>query len=308
MAAGAAVLPAHAAWPDKPIRLIVPLSPGGGADITARTIAPRLGARLGQSILVDNRPGADGMIGANFVAKAPPDGYTFLMTTNTHYISPNITKSMPYDPIKDLPGVTVVSRAPVILVAHKDVPFKNPKEFAALLRANPGKYAFGTAEPNALLIVTTYTMAEHLNVLHVPYKGAGPQLVDTAGGILQFGSSSIPAALPYIQSGKLKPIAITGNKRFVGLPDVPTFLEYGLPEMEIYLEYGMYAPAATPMPILERMQRELLATYQVPEVAKFFADTSQEGVGMPVAEFQQKVHKDFVTYAALSKAAGLKAE
>lgn len=295
----------HAAYPDRPIRLVVPYAPAGGADIVTRAVAHQLGEKIKQSIIVENRSGADGLIGADYVAKSAPDGYTFLSVTSGHQLLPFLHKRMPYDTLKDLVAVTALARSPALFVASGSVPANSLQELAALIRANPGKYSYGSAEKYGLLINTMWNQREGLEAVHIPYKGSGQQLPDIIGGSVQYGVTSIPAARGYVQSGQLKALAVTSAERVRELPQVPTAVESGLKDFVIYNHYGLYAPANTPKSILERLQGQIAEVTALPALQAFFALQSVERAAVPVTEFQQQMLREFNLLEKLAKEANL---
>ncbi|MDP2007709.1 MAG: tripartite tricarboxylate transporter substrate binding protein [Rubrivivax sp.] len=302
-------LAAQAAFPDKPIRIIVPYSAGGGTDIIARHLADRLRARLGQPVIVENRAGANGVIGTDMVAKATPDGSTFGLVVASHLINPLVIAKMPYDTHKDMIGVTMVAESPLVFVINVDVPAKDARELADLIRKTPGKYSYGSSENMTRLVGAMFVQGQKLDAVHVPYKGGGPLMIDVAGGVTTMGVTSVLSAKQLMTAGKLKAVGITGNKRSPVLPDVPTMVELGYGNFaDIRTTYSLYAPAATPRDALERMQREISAVIQTQEMRDILAAQAALPVGNSVTEFNEQVKRESQVWGDLAKAINLRPE
>jgi tripartite-type tricarboxylate transporter receptor subunit TctC len=274
-------------YPSKPIRLIVPFAAGGGNDNVARLVGKRLADSLGQPVLVDNRPGAGGMVGAELAAKSAPDGYTlFLGGVGSHAINPNLHEKLPYDPIKDFAPVELLAQAPLVLVVHPSVPANSVAELTAYARAHPGKLNFasnGNGSSSQLAAVMFDSMAG-VDMVHVPYKGLSPALTDLLSGQVQLMFSSVVAILPHIKAGKLRALAVTGAKRLASLPELPTIAESGLPGYEASSWYGILAPAGTPRNIVARLNAELTKALEQPEVrASLLAEGAEPVGGSPEA-------------------------
>ena len=258
VAAGTPALQAQD-YPAKPIRLIIPYSPGGTADLLARTIGQKMAASLGQQIIVDNRPGAGGNIGADLAAKAAPDGYTIVMgTVATHAINPNLYATMPYDADKDFAPIVLIATLPNLLVVNPSVPAKNVKELIALAQAKPGELAFASAGNGTSqhLSGELFKKMTGVDMIHIPYKGSAPAVSDLIGGQVQLMFDNIPSSLPQVRAGKLRALAVTGPKRSPVLPDLPTLSEAGLPGFSITSWFALFAPAGTPSKILLRLNKE----------------------------------------------------
>ena len=269
-------------YPAKPIRLIVPFAAGGGNDNVARLVGKRLADGLGQPVLVDNRPGAGGVVGAELAAKSAPDGYTlFLGGVGSHAINPNLHEKLPYDPIRDFAPVVLLAQAPLILVVHPSVPVNNVAEFIAYARAHPGRLNFasnGNGSSSQLAAVMFDSMAG-IDLVHVPYKGLAPALSDLLSGQVQLMFSSVVAILPHIKAGKLRGLAVTGAKRLASMPELPTIAESGLPGYEASSWYGILAPAGTPRDIVVRLNAELAKALEQPEVRSSLLAEGAEPVG-----------------------------
>src|SRR5216117_990374 len=240
---------ALAQFPAKAIHLIVPFPPGGGNDTVARAIGQQLGPDLGQPVVIDNRPGAGGSVGAELAARAPADGYTlFLAGVGSHAVNPNFHRNLPYDPVRDFAPISLIASAPSVLVVNPAVPARTIAEFTAYARANPGKlnYASNGNGSAAQLAAAMYETMARVKMVHVPYKGIAPALTDLLGGEVQLMFGTVVALVPHIQSGRLRALAVTGKKRSALIPDVPTLRESGLPEYEAGSWYGIEAPAGTP--------------------------------------------------------------
>jgi tripartite-type tricarboxylate transporter receptor subunit TctC len=307
----ASVLPltAHAAFPDKPIRIVVPYSAGGGTDIIARHLAQRLQPRLGQTVLVENRPGADGVIGTDAVVKSAPDGSSFVLVVASHLINPLVIAKMPYDTYKDMIGVTMVAESPLVFVTHVDVPAKNARELAELIRKTPAKYSYGSSENMTRLVGAMFVQGEKLDAVHVPYKGGGPLMTDVAGGVTTMGVTSVLSAKQLMTAGKLKALGITGTKRSPVLPDVPTMVELGYPNFaDVRTTYSLFAPAATPREVLDRMQKEVAAVIHTPEMVELLGAQAASPVGNSVADFNEQVKRDAAFWAGLAKSINLRPE
>jgi len=300
---------AQAQYPNKPIRLIVAFPPGGSTDIIARLVGQKLGEKLGQQIVIDNRGGAGGTIGTEIAAKANPDGYTLTMgTTSTHVIAPNVYSKIKYDPVKDFAPITLVATTPYLLVVHPGVKANSLKEFIALVKSQPGKLNFASAGTGSTtqLAMEMLKMAAGIDIVHVPYNGNGPAGAATIGGQVQALFGSMPAVLPHAKSGKLRPLAVGTTKRSPSLPQVPTVAESGYPGYEASLWLGFFAPKGTPAAIVNRLHGELVKIAQSPEMGALFEKNGAVAVTNTPAQFSKTVAAEIDKYAKVVKAAGVK--
>jgi tripartite-type tricarboxylate transporter receptor subunit TctC len=298
-------------YPSKPLRLVVPFPPGGAADILARGLAPKLGAQLGQQIVVDNRPGANGVIGFDLVARAPADGYTLLMGFTTGVaVNPLLVAKIPYDPVKDFTGVSMLARTPMVLIANPAFQVRSVQELIALAKVTPGKITYGspgTGNPNHLAGELFKSMAG-INLVHVPYKGAALVITDVIAGHVPIAFVTLAAALPQVRAGKLKALAITGDKRASAAPDIPTMSEAGLSGVEISEWFGILVPAGTPKAVLSRLNDEIVKAVHSPEVNKRFTEQGLEPIATTTDEFAAVIKSDIDKLAGIIKQAGIRAE
>ena len=275
-------------YPTRPIRLIVPFATGGGNDTIARVVGQKLSARLSQQVIVDNRAGAGGVIGAELAARAAPDGYTlFLGGVGSHAINPNLHERLPYDPIKDFAPISLLASAPLILVVHPSLPANSAQELIALARAKPGKlnYASNGNGSSSHLAAEMFASMTGIDIVHIPYKGLSPALTDLLGGQVQLMFSSVVAILPHVQSGKLRALAVSGAKRLSLMPDLPTIAEAGVPGYQTSSWYGILAPTGTPKDIVSRLNAEIVKTLAEPDVRKALAGEGADPVGNSPEEF-----------------------
>ncbi len=297
------------AYPQKPLRFIVTFAPGGGTDIFARAIAVKFTEAWGQPVIVDNRAGGNGNIGADIVARAPADGYTLLLTTNaTIVINPHLSK-LPYDPVRDLAPVSLVATLPFVLLVHPTLPVKSVPELIALARARPGQLNFGSSGGGggAHLGGEMMKTAAKIDMTHVPYKGAAPALVALLSGEVQCMFVSTLTATPLIESGRVRAIAVSGLKRSPALPNVPAVAEApGLAGFETDLWYGMLAPAGTHPRIIDKLYGETKKVLFVPEFRNRFEPTGTQVVGSSPAEFAKTIKADLAKWALVVKASGAK--
>lgn len=311
-----AVLPwagvAHAqAWPDKPVRFVIPFPPGGGTDIVARAITTKLQNRLKQPFVIENLPGAGGSVGTQKVAVSPPDGYTFVIgVTNTFAINPTFFRQMTHDPIKDFAPVSLLAVSPHIFVINPETPAKNVREYIEYVKKNKGKLSYASYGNGSTshLITEMFKEQAGLDLVHVPYKGIPPALADVMGDRVSMLVSSSAPAIPLVQGKKLRAIAIYGDKRIDALPDVPTMVELGFKDTEFMLWYGLFAPAGTPRAIVDRMNAELKAVLADKEVEEIYAKGGLYPSPMPVDEFTAWVKAENVRWGKLVTLSGAKAE
>jgi tripartite-type tricarboxylate transporter receptor subunit TctC len=309
--AAAAAVPAQEKYPTKPIRLIVAFPPGGSTDIIARVVGQRLGERLGQQVVIDNRGGAGGTIGTEIAARANPDGYTLTMgTTSTHVIAAGAYANLKYDPIKDFAPITLVATTPYLLVVHPGVKANTLKEFVALAKSQPGKlnYASAGTGTTTQLAMEMLKTAAGIDLVHVPYNGNGPANTATLGGQVQALFGSMPAVLPMAKAGRLRPLAVGTSKRSSALPDVPSVAESGYPGFEASLWLGFFAPKGTPQPILNRLSTELVAIAKSPDMKEQFERNGAEPVTTTPAELTKLVQVEIDKYTKVIRAAGIKLE
>jgi tripartite-type tricarboxylate transporter receptor subunit TctC len=310
MACGAAAY-AQDKYPTKPIRLIVAFPPGGSTDIIARVVGQRLGERLGQQVVIDNRAGAGGTIGTEIAARSNPDGYTLTMgTTSTHVIAAGAYANLKYDPIKDFAPITLVATTPYLLVVNPGVKASTLKEFVALAKSQPGKlnYASAGTGTTTQLAMEMLKTAAGIDLVHVPYNGNGPANTATLGGQVQALFGSMPAVLPMAKAGRLRPLAVGTTKRSSALPDVPSVAESGYPGFEASLWLGFFAPKGTPQPILNRLSSELVAIAKAPEMKEQFERNGAEPVTTTPAELTRLVKVEIEKYTKVIRAAGIKLE
>jgi tripartite-type tricarboxylate transporter receptor subunit TctC len=312
-AAAALAHPAHAqSYPDskKPIRIIVPTAPAGGNDAMARIVAQKLNDRLKQPVIVENKSGANGAIGSEFVAKAPPDGYTILFGyIATHGINPGLSK-LPYDAVKDFAPIAQISEAPVVLVVNPAVQAKTVQELIALAKAKPGSLSYASAGNGTAphIAAELFKQMAGVDMLHVPYKGSGPAVTDTLAGQTQVMFPSLVAASGHMKSGKLRGLAISGKARSPLFPTLPTVSEAGVKGFEITQWYGFFAPAKTPKEIVDRLNREIVAAMKDPDTqAKFAAQGADVVTGTPEA-FGKLVQSEIVKWSQLIKSAKITAD
>ena len=307
----AAALPALAEFPDHPLKIIVPYPPGGTTDLLARAIAPRLAERLRQTVVVENRAGAGGVIGSQAVAKAPADGYTLLFgTIATHGILPVLQKPAPYDAAKDFAPVTLVANTPNVLLANPQVPVRNVADLLALARAKPGTVNFGSTSQGGSPHMSgeLLKVLAQIDIVHVPYKGGGPMLIDLMGGQIQLGFDNLPSSIQHIRAGKVRALAVTTAKRWPGTPDIPTLAEAGVPGYEASAWFGLLAPAATPRAVVELLQRHVAAILHQPDVEKMFLEQGAEPVGNTPDEFARVIAVELQKWAKVAAATGVKLE
>ena len=309
----AALLPATPAgaqssnYPNRPIRFIVPLAPGGGADLVGRIIAERLSKGLGQQVLVDNRGGGGTVIGADLAAKAPADGYTWLLgTATTHAINASLMKKLPYDPVRDFAPVALVAVLPQIIVIHPSLPAATLKEFIALAKKRPGELFFGSPGngSNNQLGAEMLNQVAGLKTVHVPYKGGGPAITDLLAGHLQFMFTTIPPALPHVKSGRLRALAVAGAKRSTLLPELPTTAEQGARGVEAASWNGVLVPAGTPRDIISRLYGEISVVMKLPDVIERLASAGVEPLLMTPDEFAAFINAETARYAKVVTLSG----
>ncbi|MBA2961876.1 MULTISPECIES: tripartite tricarboxylate transporter substrate binding protein [Ramlibacter] len=298
---------AHAAWPERPITIVVPYAPGGAADALARVLASRVGARLGTSVVVDNRAGASGTIGAASVARAQADGYTMLYDATPYSINPHLFPKMPYAATA-LQPLSLVSLAPNVLIVKADAPYKDVKDLIAKAKAQPGKVNFASGGSGTVqrLAAELFRQELNLDMVHVPYKSGGPAITDVMGGQVDFMFGTVAAASPLIDSGKLRALAISSAKRSPRLPNVPTVAEAVLPGYEASEWHGVFVPAGTPADIVARLQKAVTESLQDEEVKKRFSDVGAQPIGSTPAQFADFLKKEDAKWGEVVRKGSIK--
>lgn len=297
-------------YPERPIRLIVSFPPGGSTDVTARILSPKLSELLGKQVVVDNRPGAASTLGTELVAKAAPDGYTLLMSDTTFGIVPALYEKLPYDAERDLAAVSQVISVPAVLVVHPALPVHSVKELVALARAKPGQLNFGSGGVGTPVHMAgeLLKLAARIDIVHIPYKGAGPALSDLLGGHFQMMFPTLPSVIPYIRSGKLRALAVTSGRRSAAFPTLPTMAEAGVPGVTSVAWFGVHAPAATPKAIIERLHADIVKALQDPTVRTRYASEGSDIIASAPGEFARFVSGEIAQWKKVVKQAGIKAE
>ena len=298
----------HAAYPDRPIRLIVPVAPGGAVDVVGRIVAQKLGAQLGQNVVVDNRPGASYIIGTEVVSKAPADGYTLLTTAGGHTINPVVYKKLPYDTFRDFTPIShICNSSGLVIVVHPSVPIHTLQQLIDFAKTNPGKMIYVSAGwGNSTHIAgAQFEAMAGVKLTHVPYRSAGPAVSDLIGGQvpLMFGPS--PVVVPLVQAGRLRPLAFTGLKRTPQLPNVPTVDESGLKGYESTGWYGLYGPRGMPRLVVDKLNAAVKQMVQSADVRERFTQLNLEPIGSTPEEFAKFLKEDYERYVAVAKAAGI---
>jgi len=306
LAAGGAVAQDY---PSRPIRLIIPFPPGGSNDVVGRMIAAKLSDQLGKQVVVDNRAGAGGVVGTEIASKAPPDGYTLLVISLAHAVNPWLYK-LPYDPIKDFVPIGIMGSGPNVLVVHPDLPVHSVKELIALAKSKPGDLQYASAGVGSFqhLGGELFKIEAGVDLLHVPFKGGGPAMIDVIGGHTKVMFSSLVQTTPHIKSGKLRALGTGGAKRSTVLPDVPTIDEAGVPGYLGVNWWGIIAPAGTPQPIVDKVAKALNDAQDTPEVQKQFASEGAEIVKMSPTDFGAFMVKEMNKWERVVKQGGIKAE
>jgi len=298
-------------YPQKSVRVVVPYPPGGGTDILARPIAQRITERLGQSFLVDNRGGATGMIGTDIVAKAPPDGYTVLLSASPEIVvNQSLFKTMQYDAVRDLRPVTQVAITPVIIVTIPSLPAKTMKDVIALGRTHRGHLTYATSGHGSPhhMVGELLRLKTGVELVQVPYKGGGPQVIDTLGGHVAISIFTLPVVTPYVKSGKLRGIAVTVPNRSPAVPDIPTMTESGFPGFDVSQWFAVFVPQGTPAEIVRILHAEVTEALKVPEIRSRQLEQGYEPVGSMPEAFAQYVKDEIAKYAKLIKDTGIKLE
>ena len=296
-------------YPSKPVRIIAPFSPGGVADSSARVISERLGARLGQSVVVENRPGASGNIGTHGVATSEPDGYTLLLGFDgTMVINPHVYAKLPFDTLRDFAPVTKLGDATLILVAHPSVPAKDLREFIGIAKSR--NFSYGTAGTGSTPHLAGALLAQRtgIDLTHVPYKGGGQAMGDVVGGQILLVYTAIATAQQFVKSGRLKGLGVSSAKRSNALPEVPTFVESGLDGFVVDSWVGILAPTKTPRPVVERLRTEIAAVLAEPEVRERYATLGIEPVGNTPEQFTEQIRTDLARWERVVRQAGIKIE
>ncbi len=298
-------------YPTKPIRMIIPFPPGGGSDVTGRVVATALGERLGKQVIVDNRAGAGGVVGSELAANAPKDGYTLLMVSLAHTVNPWLYDlNGRYDPIKSFAPVAIIAASPVVLVVNPNLPVHSVTDLLALAKQQPGKLQYASAGIGSVthLAGELFKYTAKVDMLHVPFRGAGPATIDVVGGHTSLMFGGLLATVPHIRSGKLRALGVGSLKRNPILPEVPTIAEAGVPGYETINWFGLVAPAGTPPAIIERLHREITAVQDLPEVQKQFDADGATVMRLTPAEFGDYMVADMSKWERVVKEAGIKAQ
>ena len=308
----ALALPAVAqTYPSKPVRFVVPYPAGGPLDTVARLLAQKVGEAMKQPVVVDNKPGAGGNIGADLVAKSPPDGYTILMgAVATHAINPSLYAGIPYDPVRDFTPITQVASTPNVLVVNPAVPANDVKAFIAHAKANPGKLNFGSGSTGSAghLAGELFNTLAGVKMAHVPYKGAAPAMQDLLGGRIDLMFDNLASSLTQVKAGKIRALAVTTARRSALAPELPTIAESGLPEFDISTWFGVFAPAGVPRESIERLHAEFTRALAAPDVREKMLALGAEPVGSRPEEFAAFIRREAGKYARLVKASGAKVD
>ena len=294
-------------YPTRPIRFIVPFAAGGGTDLVARTLAQRLYDALGQPVIVDNRTGASGVIGTEAAARAAPDGYTIMIATPTFTVNPSLMAKLPYDALKDFAPITLIATAPHLLAVNPSVPARNIKELVALAKSQkePLTFSSGSTGGSSHLAGELFNALAGIKMVHVPYRGTGEAATAVLSGVVSMAFLDVPTMLPHIKSGRLRGIAVTGEKRSVVAPDLPTIAESGYPGFESGIWYGVLAPAATPPEIIARLNSELIKIVHSPEMRKTLSSEGAEPVGSSAEAFGTLIRKEISRWNKVIKDAGI---
>lgn len=304
----AAIAPALAQYPAKPVRIVVPYPPGGGTDQLGRPMAQKLTEKWGQTAVIDNRGGASGMLGADIVAKSAPDGYTVLMCASAEVaLNVALYPKMPYDPERDFIPVTLLAISPLVLLVHPTMPTRNVREFIALAKKRPGEIGYassGLGGPHHLA-GEWMKMLAGINIIHVPYKGGGPQMADLIGGHVHSGFLALPAAAPHLKSGRVRVLAVTSAKRSQALPDVPTLAESGMPGFDVSQWWAVLVPRGTPAQIVTKLHTDFVELTQLSDIRSRMATLGADPVGSTGAELGDAIRADIAKYRKIVKEAGI---
>ena len=309
MAAGYAAAQSHS-YPARPIRMIIPFSPGGATDTPARLIAQKLPDAIGQPVIVDNRPGAGSAIGSEIVAKAQPDGYTLLLTGTPFAAISTLYGKLPFDPARDFVGIMQVASAPNILAVHPSLTARSVQELIAIAQAQPGKvdYASGGSGGATHLFMSLFLSMARISMTHVPYKGSGPATVDLLGGQVKVGLPGIAIAIPHARAGRLVPLGVTSAQRVPQFPDVPSIAEAGVPGYDATVWFGLLAPRGTPAAAISRLHREIVKVVRLPEVESAYLATGTLPVTSTPAEFGAFVKSEIAKWSQVVREAGIRTE
>ncbi len=297
-------------FPDRPMRFVVGYPPGGATDIIARIVGQKLSDSLGQQVLIDNRPGAGGILGTEIIAKATPDGYSFVLVTTSHGINPSLYPKLPYDSLKSFAPLSQVATLQQALVVNPSLPAKNLKELIALSKAQPGKLNFASSGSGQALHLSgeLFKTMAGIDIVHIPYKGSAPARTDLLAGQVQMMFESLIGVIPFITSGKLRAIAVSGAQRSEAAPDIPTMSEAGVPGFEASAWVGILAPAGTPRPIVGRLNADIVKVMQMPDVKALLSRNGAEAVTNSPEQFTEFIKAQLDKWSKVVKASGAKLE
>ncbi len=311
IAAAAATLATAQSYPTKPIKFIVPFPPAGSTDLSARAVAGKLGERIGQPVIIENRPGAGGNIGTDVVAKSQPDGYTLIVgTVGTHGINPSLYSKMPYDHVKDFAPVILLSKTPNVLVVNPSLPVNSVADVIKLAKSKPNELTFASSGSGTSIHLSgeLFKTMAGVQMTHIPYKGSGPMLIDLISGQVNMAFDNLSASMQHIKAGKLKALATTGTQRPPNLPDVPTIAEAGLAGYDSTSWNAIFAPAGTPPAVIDRLNREIRAILESPDTRKFFTEQGAEAGGGTPAELAEFVRAETAKWQKVVKDSGAKVD
>ena len=296
-------------YPTRPVRVVAPFAPGGGTDFIARLIAQKLTERLGQQVIVENRPGAGGNVGAEFAIKSPPDGYTLLLVAGSYTVNPSLYK-LSFDPVGDISAIVQLSQGPFVVAVHPSIPAKTLREFIDLARERPDKFSYGSAGSGSITHLASELFLDMagIKVVHVPYKGTGPALNDAIAGNVQLIFGSVATALQFIESGRLRGLAVTTPKRISAAPDIPTVSEAGVPGYEVVLWHGLVGPKAMPRAVVERLNRESNEALKAKDTEQLLATDGVAPAGGTPEEFLATIRNDIVRWRKVVQQANVKVD